>query len=71
MLLADDVRVEDARRGRQRVDRRVDAAVDDRARQVRRRVEVREGGGRRRVGVVVGRHVDRLHRGDRPLAAST
>ena len=26
-----------------------------------------EGGGRRRVGQVVGRHVDRLHRGDRAL----
>ena len=30
-------------------------------------VEVGEGGGRRRVGQVVGRHVDRLHRGDRAL----
>ncbi len=65
VLLADDVRVEDARAGRQRIDGRVDAAVHDRARQVRGRVEVREGGGRRRVGVVVGWHVDRLHGGDR------
>ena len=29
-------------------------------------VQVREGGGRRRVGVVVGGHVDGLQRGDRP-----
>src|SRR5699024_2468248 len=29
------------------------------------RVQVGEGGRRRRVGVVVGGHVDRLHRGDR------
>ena len=67
MLVADDARVEDARGGGQRIDRRVDAELDDRARQVRRRVEVGEGRGRRRVGVVVGRHVDRLHRGDRAL----
>ena len=41
--------------------------LDDRARQVGRRVEVRERRRRRRVGVVVGGHVDRLHRGDRAL----
>ena len=56
------------RRGRrQRVDRRVEPERRDLPRQLRRRVEVRERGGRRRVGVVVGRHVDRLHRGDRAL----
>ena len=32
-----------------------------------RRVEVGERGRRRRVGQIVGRHVDRLHRGDRAL----
>ena len=54
------------RRGRgQRVDRRVDAELDDLARQHGGGVEVGEGGGRRRVGEVVGGHVDRLHRGDR------
>ena len=59
--------VEDARRRRQRIDRRVDAQLDDRAREVRRRVEVREGRRRRRVGVVVGGDVDRLDRRDRAL----
>ena len=37
-------------------------------REHRRRVEVGEHRRRRRVGEVVGRHVDRLHRGDRALA---
>ena len=41
------------------------SAID--AGQHRRRVEMREGGRRRRVGQIVGRHVDRLHRGDRAL----
>ena len=40
---------------------------DDGAREVGGRVQVREGGGRRRVGVVVGGHVDGLHRGDGAL----
>ena len=40
---------------------------DDRARKVRRGVQVRKRGGRRRIGVVVGRHVNRLHRSDRSL----
>jgi hypothetical protein len=37
------------------------------ARQHRGGVQVRERGRRRRVGQVVGRHVNRLHRGDRAL----
>ncbi len=53
---------------RQRIDGRVDAELGNRARQVRRRVEMRERRRRRRVGVVVGGHVDRLHRRDRALA---
>ena len=54
------------RRGRgQRVDGREDAVLGDRALQRDRRVEVGEGRRRRRVGVVVGGHVDRLQRGDR------
>ena len=57
--------VEDPRGRRQRVHGRVDAERGDLARELRGGVEVGEGGGRRRVGVVVGRHVDRLHRGDR------
>ena len=42
--------------------------LGDLARENGRRVQVRERGGRRRVGQVVGGHVDRLHRGDRALA---
>ena len=60
VLLADDERVEDARRRGQRVDRRVDAELGDVALEADRRVEVAERRGRRRVGVVVGRHEDRL-----------
>ena len=67
MLVAEDARIENARRRRQRIDRRIDAELGNRARQVRRRVEVRERRRRRRVGVVVGRHVNRLHRRDRAL----
>ena len=69
VLLADDARVEHARGRVERIDRRVDALLGDRARQHGGRVEVGEGGRRRRVGQVVGRHVDRLHRGDRALGA--
>ena len=65
VVLADVLGVEDPRGGGQRVDGRVDAERGDLARQLGRRVEVGEGGRRGRVGVVVGRHVDRLHRGDR------
>ena len=68
VLLADDVGLEDRRRRVERVDGRVDALLGDRPRERRRRVEVGEHGRRRRVGEVVGRHVDRLHRGDRALA---
>ena len=65
VLLADDVGLED-RRGRvERVDRRVDPFLGDRPRERRGRVEVGEHRGRRRVGEVVGGHVDRLDRGDR------
>ena len=59
VLLADDQRVEDAGGRGERVDRRVDAALGDRALERDRRVEVGEGRRRGRVGVVVGRHVDR------------
>ena len=49
------------------IDGGVDAELRDLAREVRGGVEVGEGRGGRRVGVVVGGHVDRLHRGDRAL----
>ena len=65
VLLADVLRVQDARGRVERVDGRVDALLRDRPGQHRRRVEVGERGVRRRVGDVVGGHVDRLHRGDR------
>src|SRR5438128_1834354 len=68
VVLAEDLRLED-RRGRvQRVHGRVDAFLGDRAREHGGRVQVREHRRRRRIGEVVGGHVDRLHRGDRALA---
>src|SRR6478609_9016869 len=67
MLLADDRRGEHAAGRIEGVDRRIDAEFGDRAAERRRRVEVGERGGRRRVGQVVGRYVDRLDRGDRAL----
>ena len=68
VLLAHDVRLQD-RRGRvERVDGRVDPLLRDRARQRRGRVQVREHRRRRRVGEVVGRHVDGLDGGHRALA---
>ena len=65
VLLGDVPAVEDAAGRGERVDGRVDAERGDLAGQLGGGVEVREGRGRGRVGVVVGRHVDRLHRGDR------
>src|ERR1700676_1110780 len=67
MLLADDERGEHARRRVERVHRRIDAFFRNRAVQNGGGVQMRERGGRRRVGQVVGRHIDRLHRGDRAL----
>ena len=62
VLLADDAHVEHAGGGVQRVHRRVDAQLGDAARQHRRRVQMRKGGGGRRVRQVIGRHVDGLRR---------
>ncbi len=67
MLLADDLRVHETRGGVERVHGRIDALFRDRAVEHGRRVEVGEGRGRRRVGQVIGRHVDGLDRGDRAL----
>ena len=67
VLLADDERIEDARRRGQRVDGRVDAELGDAPLEADRRVEVGERRRRSRVGVVVGRHVDGLQRRDRAL----
>ncbi len=65
VVVADVLRVEDPRGRRQRVHGRVDAQRRDLTRELGGRVEVRERRRRSRVGVVVGGHVDRLHRGDR------
>ena len=67
VFLADDLGRERARGRRQRIDRRVDPQLRDRALEHDRRVEVREGRRRRGIGQVVGRNVDRLERGDRSL----
>ena len=65
VVLAHVARVEDAAGGVERVHGRVDAQRRDVTREHRRGVEVRERRVRRRVGDVVGGHVDRLQRGDR------
>ena len=62
VLVRDDARLQRARRRLEWIDRGVDALLDDRAVEHRRRVEVGERVRRRRVGEVVGGHVDRLHR---------
>ena len=67
VLFAHDARVEHARGRSQRVHGRIDAELDDLAREHGGRVEVRERCGRSRVGQVVGRNVDRLDGGDRAL----
>ena len=67
VLVTDDARVENARRRRERVHRGVDAELGDLARQVRRRVEMRERRRHARVGVVVSGDVDGLDRRDRAL----
>src|SRR5574343_371008 len=65
VLFTDDLRVELAGGGVERIDSRVDTQRGDVTRQHDRGVEVQEGGGRRRVGQVVSRHVNGLDRGDR------
>ena len=47
--------------GVERVHGGIDALLGDAARQHGGGVEMGEGGGGRRVGQIVGRHVDRLH----------
>ncbi|EAQ04301.1 hypothetical protein OB2597_09164 [Pseudooceanicola batsensis HTCC2597] len=67
VFLADDLRVHETRGRVERVHGRVDAKLRDRTVENRRRVEVGEGRGRRRVGQVVRGNVDGLDRGDRPV----
>ena len=67
MIVADDVRVEDTRRGVQGIDGRVNPQFGDLTGQNRRRIEVREGSSRSRVRQVVGRDVDGLDGRDRTV----
>ena len=67
VILADDGRLHEPARRSERVDRRIDPDLDERAFKTKRCAEVGEHGLDRGVGVVVGRHVHRLHRRDRAL----
>ena len=64
MLFPDDAGIQNARGGVQRIHRRVDPQLGDRAGEVGGGVQVGEGRGRGRICIVVGRHVDGLNRGD-------
>ena len=68
VLIPDDGRIQHPRRRAQRVDRGINPQLGNRTLQPDGRVQVGKGGHRRRVGVVVRRYVNRLQRGDRPLA---
>src|SRR5437588_2809310 len=68
VILTDDARVEYARRGGERVNRRVDSEFDNLARERRDGIEVRERGRGRGVCVVVRGDVDGLNRSDRARA---
>ena len=67
VLLPDHAGIEHRRGGGQRIHGREQRLLRQAPLQVDRGVQVGEGGGGRRVGVVVGGHVDRLHRGDRAV----
>ena len=61
---ANDARVENARIAGEWIDGRINAAFDDLARKVCSCVQMSERGSRSRVGVVVGGHINCLHRSD-------
>src|SRR5579884_1849378 len=65
VFVSENARIQNARRGRQRIDRRVDTQFRNGTRQVGGRVQVSECGRRGRIGVVVGWHVNRLNRRNR------
>src|SRR5258708_5872656 len=65
VLRADNARIENARGAGQRINRRINAALDDLPAEVGRRVQVRERRGGSRVRVVVSGHVNGLHGSDR------
>src|SRR6266852_160140 len=64
VFCADDARIENARIAGQRIDGGINSALDDLTAEVGGSVQMGKGGGRRGVGVVVGGHVDGLHRSD-------
>ena len=65
MLFADHLWIQHARGRVQRIHCRINAKLGDLARKYGSRIQVRERGRRRRISQVVGRNVNRLHRGDR------
>uniref|UniRef100_A0A182P1D5 Prokaryotic-type class I peptide chain release factors domain-containing protein n=1 Tax=Anopheles epiroticus TaxID=199890 RepID=A0A182P1D5_9DIPT len=67
VLGTDDVRVHDTRGRIQWIDSRVDAQLGNGTRQYSGGVQVSESGGRSRIGQIVSRHVDGLHRRDGAL----
>ena len=67
VFLADNFRRERPGSRGERINRRVDSQLGNRPFQNKGRVQVRERGGRGRIGQVVGRYVHRLERSDRAL----
>ena len=65
MFLSYDARIENARIAGQRIHGRVDAAFHNLPAQVRGRIQVCECRGGRRVRIIIRRHINRLHRGNR------
>src|SRR2546421_2555523 len=68
MVLADDGRLHEPAGRPERVDGGIDPDLDKRALEAQGGAQVGEHGLDRGVGVVVGRHINGLHRGDRALA---
>src|SRR5438876_680638 len=65
MLLAHDAWVENAREAGQRIDSGINPALHDLPAEVGRSIQVRKRRGRGRIRIIVGGHVNGLHRGDR------
>src|SRR5574343_244415 len=65
VLFTNDLRIELAGGGVERIDSRVDTQRGDVTRQHYRGVQVQEGGSRGRIGQVIGRHIHGLDGGDR------
>ena len=65
MFSTENDRVENARSRSKWIDRGINAQLRNRARKIVVRVQMRERGSRRRIGVIVSRHVNCLHRCNR------